>query len=106
MGNTGHHSNRPGTVVGRNPGASKPTDRGSGVRPSQPTSGRVSQPIYRSGSSSGSSGSSSYRSGSSGSSSNYRSGGSSSSHSGSGSSSRSSSYGGGSSSGGGNSRGR
>lgn len=84
VGNTGHHHNRPGMVVGRNPGASKPADRGGNVRPSQPSNGRGSQPAYRGGSTSsgrynsgsssyrGSSGSSSYRSNSSGSSSTYR----------------------------------
>lgn len=106
VGSTGQHHNRPGMVVGRNPGASVPADRGGNVRPSQPSSGRGTQPAYRGGSSSGrnNNGSSSYRGGSS-------SVGSSSS----GSSSRGS-YGGGSSysggggsrpsSGGGNSRGR
>ena len=69
VGNTGHHHNRPGAVVGRNPGASRPADRVGNVRPSAPSSGRVSQPAYRG----GSSGSSSYRSGSS----SYRSSGSS-----------------------------
>lgn len=115
VGNTGHHTNRPGMVVGRNPGAQRPADRGgSSYRPSKP-SNRGSQPAYRSGSSSSSSsssssrgnGSSSYRSGSTSSgSSSYRSGSSSSSFSsGSSSGSRSYSSGGGSSSGG-NSRGR
>ena len=131
VGNTGHHHNRPGAVVGRNPGASRPVDRGgnSSYRPSQP-SGRGSQPTYRSGSSSSSSsssssgygrgsssyrsgssgsGSSSYRSGSSSSGSSYRSSGSSSSGSSYRSSGSSSSSSGGSrsySGGGGNSRGR
>ena len=121
VGSTGHHTNRPGQVVGRRPGSQQPVDRGgSSYRPSQP-SGRGSQPAYRGGSSSSSSssrgygsssyrgsssssGSSSYRSGSS----SYRSGSSSSGSSSSGSSYRSSggsSYSGGSSSGG-NSRGR
>ena len=101
VGNTGHNHNRPGTIVGRNPGASQPADRGGNVRPSQPSSGRgTQQPVYRGGSSSSSSdrynsGSSSYRGSSSGSSS-YRSGSSS-----SGSSSRGSYSGGYSSSGGG-----
>ncbi|MBO7220747.1 MAG: hypothetical protein J6V21_06145 [Alistipes sp.] len=109
VGNTGVHHNRPGMVVGRNPGASRPADRGGSVRPSQPSSGRVSQPAYRSSGSSSSrynSGSSSYRS-SSGSSS-YRSSGSSSSSRGSsfGGGGSSHSSGGGSYSGGGNSRGR
>ena len=116
VGNTGHHHNRPGMVVGRNPGASKPADRGGSVRPSQPSSGRGSQPAYRGGSTSSNrygSGSSSYRGSSSSGSSSYRSG-SSSSYSG-GSSYRSSggsSYSGGShggssyGGGGGNSRGR
>lgn len=112
VGNTGHHHNRPGMVVGRNPVASTPADRGGSVRPSQPSTGRTSTPSYRSGSSSSSkpqysNGSSSYRSGSSSSSSSYRSSNSS-------SSSRGSSYSGGggshssgsSHSGGGNSRGR
>lgn len=110
VGNTGHHYNRPGAVVGRNPGASKPVDRGGSVRPSAPSTGRSTQPVYRNAGSSSSrygSGSSSYRSsGSSSSSSSYRSSGSSSSSrsysSGSSSSSSSSrSY-----SSGGNSRGR
>lgn len=114
VGNTGVHHNRPGMVVGRNPGASRPADRGGNVRPSTPSTGRTTQPAYRGGSSSSgrnSGGSSSYRSGSSGSSSyrsttpssssssSYRSSGSSSSYSSGGSSH--SSY-----SGGGNSRGR
>ena len=112
VGNTGHHHNRPGMIVGRNPGASKPVDRGDAVRPSQPSkpsSGRVTTPSYRgSSSSSSSSGSSSYRSSGS---SSYRSSGSSSSSSFGGSSSRGgSSYSSGSShssgGGGGNSRGR
>lgn len=111
VGNTGVHHNRPGMVVGRNPGASKPADRGGSARPSQPSSGRGSQPIYRGGSSSApryNSGSTSYRgSGST----SYR-GSSSSSSSFGGSSSRGgSSYSGGggashSSGGGGNARGR
>lgn len=111
VGSTGHHTNRPGQVVGRKPGAQQPVDRGSSnYRPSQ-SSNRPSQPTYRGDTSSSSSssskgyGSSSYRgssSSSSSSSSSYRSGSSS-----SGSSYRSSgsSYSGGSSSGG-NSRGR
>ena len=124
VGNTGHHHNQPGMVVGRNPGASRPANSGSSSvrpsQPSQPSSGRVTTPSYRGGSSSSSSsssGSSSYRGGSNsgsssyrGSSSSYNSGGS--SYSG-GSRGGSSSYGGGSShggggsySGGGNSRGR
>ena len=114
VGSTGSHHNRPGMVVGRNPGASKPADRVGSVRPSQPSSsGRTTQPAYRSGSSSSqrySSGSSSYRSGSSSSSS---SGSSSSrgSYSGGSSYSRPSSSGGSrpsapSGGGGGNSRGR
>lgn len=86
VGNTGHHHNRPGAVVGRNPGASRPADRAtsvggssrpSGVRTSQPVyRQRVqsSSPSYRSGSSSGrSSGSSTYRGNSTSSSSSYRS---------------------------------
>ena len=110
VGSTGHHHNRPGMVVGRNPVASQPADRGGNVRPSQPSSGRTSTPSYRGGSSSSnksqySSGSSSYRSGSS-SSSSYRSSGSSSSRGSSFSGSGSSHSGGGSYSGGGNSRGR
>ena len=115
VGNSGHQHNRPGMVVGRNPGASQPVDRGQAVRPSQPSNGRVTTPTYRGGSSSSkNNGSSSYRSGGSSSSgsSSYRSSGSSGS-SYSGGSSRSSSYSGGSShsSGGGshssgNSRGR
>ena len=121
VGNTGHHhNNRPGQVVDRNPGASRPVDRGSSVRPSAPSSGRVSQPTYRNNATAASSGkgsssyrstgSSSYRSrGSSSSSSSYRSSGSSSVRSYSSPSSSSSmssghsSYSGG---GGGNSRGR
>lgn len=111
VGNTGHHHNRPGMVVGRNPVASKPADRGGNVRPSQPSSGRGTQPAYRGGGSSSgryNSGSSTYRSGNSGGSS-YRSTPSSGS---SYRSSGSSSYGGGSrggssySGGGGNVRGR
>ena len=124
VGSTGVHHNRPGMVVGRNPGASRPADRGGSVgstSSSRPSSGRTTQPTYRSGGSSSSSsrynsGSSSYRSSGS---STYRSSGSSSSSSSS-SSYRStpsysgggsrSSYSGGSSgggySGGGNSRGR
>ena len=53
-------------VVGRNPGASRPADRGGSVRPSAPSAGRGSQPMYRGGSSdrgSYSNGSTSYRSG-------------------------------------------
>ena len=85
VGNTGVHHNRPGMVVGRNPGAAKPADRGGNVRPAQPSSGRGSQPAYRGGGSSSerynsgsssyrdNSGSSSYRSNPSGSSSTYRS---------------------------------
>ncbi len=111
VGNTGHHHNRPGMVVGRNPVASKPADRGGSVRPSQSSTGRTSVPSYRSGSSSSSrpqysSGSSSYRSGSSSSSSSYRSSGSSSSRSSSYSGGGGSHSSGGSYSGGGNSRGR
>ena len=120
VGSTGIHHNRPGMVVGRNPGASRPADRGENVRPStpsKPSTGRGTQPAYRGGSTSSgrySGGSSSYRSGNSGSSS-YRSAtpsrGSSSFSSGS---RGSSSYGGGSSyssggssySSGGNARGR
>ena len=66
VGNTGVHHNRPGMVVGRNPGASRPADRGGSVRPSAPSIGRGSQPMYRGGSSdrgSYSNGSTSYRSG-------------------------------------------
>ena len=66
VGNTGVHHNRPGMVVGRNPGASRPADRGENVRPSTPSIGRGSQPMYRGGSSdrgSYSNGSTSYRSG-------------------------------------------
>lgn len=113
VGNTSHHHNRPGMVVGRNPVASQPSDRGGDVRPSQPSNGRTSAPSYRSGSSSNSksqysSGSSSYRSGSSSNSStSYRSSGSSSSRGSSFSGGGTShSSGGGSYSGGGNSRGR
>ncbi len=85
VGNTGHHHNRPGMVVGRNPGAAKPADRGGNVRPAQPSSGRGSQPAYRGGGSSSerynsgsstyrdNSGSSSYRNNSSNNSSTYRS---------------------------------
>lgn len=73
VGNTGHHHNRPGMVVGRNPGASKPADRGGNVRPSQPSSGRGSKPLYRGSSTSSvdynNRGSSTYRSSSSNSSS-------------------------------------
>ena len=93
VGNTGHHHNRPGMVVGRNPGASRPVDRGGNVRPSAPSNGRVTQPAYRGGSSSSNhygSGNSSYRSGSSSSNSNSSSRGSNSggsSHSGGGGSS-------------------
>lgn len=68
VGNTGYYHNRPGMVVGRNPGASRPADRGGSVRPSQPVTGRGSQPVYRGGSSNRGSytnGSASYRSGSS-----------------------------------------
>ena len=67
VGSTGIHHNRPGQIVGRNPGASKPADRGGNVRPSQPAkpaTGRGTQPAYRGGSSSSNqynSGSSSYR---------------------------------------------
>ena len=104
VGNTGVHHNRPGMVVGRNPGASRPADRGGNVRPSQPTTGRGTQPVYRGGSSdrgSYSNGSTLYRSGSSNSGSTSR-----------GSYSSGSSYSGGSShssyssGGGGNVRGR
>lgn len=117
VGNTGHHHNRPGMVVGRNPGAARPADRGgnSGTV-ARPSSGRVVQPTYRSGSSTSTrynSGSSSYRSSGS---STYRSSGSSSSSSSSsyrstpsysgGGGGGHSSYSGGSSGGGGNSRGR
>ena len=121
VGNTGHHTNRPGMVVGRNPGASRPVDRGGSVGSpslSRPSSGRTTQPVYRGGSKTPSSsryngsGSSSYRSSGS---SSYRSSSSSSSSSSSYRSTPSfssgghSSYSGGSSggsSGGGNSRGR
>ena len=113
VGSTGHHHNRPGMAVGRNPVASQPADRGGNVRPSQPSNGRTSAPSYRGGSSSNSksqysSGSSSYRSGSSSNSStSYRSSGSSSSRGSSFSGGGTShSSGGGSYSGGGNSRGR
>ena len=112
VGNTGFHHNRPGMVVGRNPGASKPADRGGNVKPSQPSSGRVSQPAYRGNkpsSNKNNTGSSSYRD-SSGSSSYRDSSRSSSSGSSYRPSSPSSSGGGGGyrspSSGGGNSRGR
>ncbi len=118
VGNTGHHQiNRPGAVVGRNPGASTPADRGNSSRPGSSSTARPSKPTYRgtatsAGGSSYRSGSSSYRSGSSSSSSSsssYRSGSSSSSSSSrsyssgstTGGSRSSSSY-----SGGGNSRGR
>ena len=90
VGNTGHnHHNRPGAVVGRNPGASKPVDRGSGVRPSTPSSGRATQPTFRNSATaiSNSKGNTSYRSTGS---SSYRSSGSSSSSSSSSSSYRSS----------------
>ena len=93
VGNTGHHQiNRPGTVVDRNPGPSRPADRvttgsprpsGPSV-PSTPSTGRVSQPVNRvGGTSSGSytTGSSSYRSGSGSSSSTSKSGSSSTSKS-------------------------
>ena len=115
VGNTGHHQVHPGPgmVVGRNPGASKPADRGESVRPSQPSSGRGTQPTYRGGASSSSSnsGSSSYRGGGSSSSSGSSSYRGSSSYGGSsysGGSRGGSSYGGGggSSYSGGNSRGR
>ena len=101
VGNTGHNYHRPGSSVGRNPGASQPVDRGSNVRPTTPgsntrpttppSSGRTTtQPTYRKGATVApgkyTSGSSSYR-GSSSSSSSYR---SSSSSSSSGSSYRSS----------------
>lgn len=69
VGNTGVHHNRPGMVVGRNPGASRPEDRGGNVRPSQPSSGRGGQPAYRGGGNSSggySGGSSTYRGGNSG----------------------------------------
>lgn len=69
VGSTGHHHNRPGMVVGRNPGASRPADRVAS--PSKP-SNRVSKPtvrdnkvLYRGGSSNSSSpkvGSTTYRS--------------------------------------------
>lgn len=70
-GSTGHHQiNRPGTVVDRNPGPSRPVDRGgnTSVRPSTPSTGRVTTPVQRvdgSSSSRPTSGSSSYRGGSS-----------------------------------------
>lgn len=72
VGNTGYYHNRPGMVVGRNPGASRPANGGVSARPSQPSqptrpsSGRGgSTPSYRGGSSSSNSnGSSSYRGGS------------------------------------------
>lgn len=103
VGNTGHnHHNRPGQVVGRNPGASRPVDRVGTTRPSIPSAGRSTQTLIRNSATatSGSKGSTSYRSSGSSSSgsSSYRSSGSSSS-----SSSRSS-YGGGSSYSGGSSR--
>lgn len=115
VGNTGHHHNRPGAVVGRKPGASRPADRNVGVRPSRPTTGRATQPTYRGSSNASSSsrynsgsssyrsntGSSSYRSNSSSSSSSSSRSYSTPSSSSSSSSSRSSSY-----SSGGNSRGR
>ena len=75
VGNTGHHQiNRPGTIVDRNPGTSRPADRvttGSPrpsmpSAPSTPSTGRVSQPVNRvDGTASGgyTSGNSSYRSG-------------------------------------------
>lgn len=105
VGNTGVHHNRPGMVVGRNPGASKPADRGGNVRPSTPTNGRggSGQPAYRGGSNSSgrySGGNSTYRGSNSGGSS-YRP----STPTGVGSRGGSS-HGGGSSYGGGNSRGR
>ena len=112
VGSTGHSHYRPGMVVGRNPGASKPADRGGNVKPSQPSSGRVSQPAYRGNkpsSNKNNTGSSSYRD-SSGSSSYRDSSRSSSSGSSYRPSSPSSSGGSGGyrspSSGGGNSRGR
>lgn len=67
VGSTGIHHNRPGQIVGRNPGASRPADRGGNVRPTQPTkpsTGRGTQPAYRGGNPSSNhynSGSSSYR---------------------------------------------
>ncbi|MBR6655833.1 MAG: hypothetical protein IKL20_04440 [Alistipes sp.] len=39
VGNTGHHHNRPGATVGRNPGATRPVDRVEGVRPTTPNRG-------------------------------------------------------------------
>lgn len=118
VGSTGHSHYRPGMVVGRNPGASRPADRTTSVRP-QPSNGRTTQPTYRGGSSSSGQydrGSSTYRGSSSSGSSTYRGGSSSSGSStyrtpsySSGGGSRSS-YSGGSShssySGGGNVRGR
>ena len=87
VGSTGHHQiNRPGAVVGRNPGVAAPADRVGGgngrYTPTKPSSsvGRDDQPTYRVGGSSSNredKGSSSYRSGSSnngGSSPSYRSG--------------------------------
>ena len=51
VGSTGHMHNRPGMIVGRNPGAAVPTDRGGSVRPSQPVNNgnvtRPSQPVNR-----------------------------------------------------------
>ena len=72
VGNTGHHhGNRPGSVVGRNPGATTPADRGGnrgGYTPSKPSSSSAdrSQPTFRGvgGSMNSANGSSSYRGGS------------------------------------------
>ena len=103
VGNTGHnHHNRPGQVVGRNPGASRPVDRVGTTRPSVPSAGRSTQTLIRNSATatSGSKGSTSYRSSGSSSSgsSSYRSSGSSSSSSSSSSSRSSSLYRGSSSS--------
>lgn len=61
VGNTGVHHNRPGMVVGRNPGAARPAGRSEVMRPAP--SGRVAMPSYRGGESlpSGNSGTPSYR---------------------------------------------
>ena len=89
VGNTGHHQiNRPGTVVDRNPGTTRPADRvtigsprpsmpstpstpSTPSKPSTPSTSRVSQPVNRVGGTAAgyTSGSSSYRNGSSNSSS-------------------------------------
>ena len=53
VGSTGHSHYRPGMVVGRNPGAAVPADRGGVIRPSQPVNNggitRPSQPANNGG---------------------------------------------------------